>query len=393
MMWIQTCAVAAVLAGSADNAPDNAPAWRPGSAELLPLESLQGRSMDAELTDLNADGMPDLIVASEFGQNVVLLASRAGSFAESTNALPRGRIHDSEDIAVADFDADDRPDIVFVAEDDQTNELYLQTQPGVFIDASDRLPAPGGVSNAVLAVDIDADGDLDLILGNAGDNVVLLNDGAAGFTPDQDGRIPADARTTQDIEPADIDADGDTDLIIANEDGNRILINDGRGFFDDETDERLPSMPDIETREIDAADLDADGDLDLVFANVGWRPGKDPTNRVLLNDGTGVFTEAESLPPSGGNTLDTELADLDGDGDTDILFGHSQSGPPVQVWINGGNAAFKDRTASWVPQLTLVHTIDLEPIDLDADGKLDLYIANHVSADVLLVNKPVKNAG
>lgn len=366
--------------------PAESPRWRTVSSAWLPLESLQGRSMDAEITDLNADGRPDLIVASEYGQNIVLLASASGSFAESTNAIPRGRLHDSEDIAVGDFDGDDRPDIVFVSEDDQTNELYLQTKPGVFIDGSDRLPAPGGVTNAVLAIDIDADDDLDLILGNAGENVVLLNDGDAGFTPDQDSRIPVDPRTTQDIEPADINADGDTDLIIANEGGNRILINNGDGFFADETDELLPSMPDMETREIDAADLDADGDLDLVIANVGWRPGKDPANRVLLNDGTGVFSEVESLPSSGGNTLDTELADLDGDGDIDILFGHSQSGPPLQVWINDGNAAFEDQTASLVPQLQLVHAIDLEPIDFDADGKLDLYVANHVTADVMLMS-------
>lgn len=354
------------------------------SPAMLPTEMLQGRSMDAELIDLNGDGRLDLIVAAEFGQNVVLLSSGSG-FADSRNAIPRGRVHDSEDIATGDFDGDGRLDVVFVAEDDQANELYLQTKPGVFTDASEMLPSPGHVTNAVLALDIDGDGDLDLMLGNQGQNVVWLNDGGAGFAPDASGRIPEDARTTQDIEGGDLDNDGDLDLVIANENGDRVLINDGSGRFTDQSERRLPALPAIETREADLADLDGDGDLDLVLANVGWNPAMDARNRVLLNDGSGVFIDhTDRTPPNDGFTLDADCVDLDGDGDVDIVLGNSQKGPPVQVWLNDGAAGFTDATTAWVPSLKLTHAIDVEVVDLDGDGRWEIYIANHVSADKLL---------
>lgn len=360
------------------------------SARLLPLEALQGRSMDTRLVDLDGDGRLDLIVASEFGQNVVLLGGEAG-FADARNALPRGRLHDSEEIGVGDFDSNGLLDIVFVAEDDQTNELYLQTQPGVFVDASDHLPEPGGITNAVLVIDINGDGHLDLILGNRGRNVVLLNDGRAFFTPDEDGRLPEDDRITQAIAVGDINGDGHPDLVFGNENGNRVLINDGHGFFTDETEVRLPPMPVMETRDAELADVNDDGHLDLLFANVGWRPGNDPTNRLLINDGTGVFHDesADRLPPNALTTLDCKVVDLDGDGHPDIVCANMQGQTPVQVWINDGTGRFVDRTPEWVPPMKVLNPIHIEVADINGDGRPDIYIANHSSADRLLVQAGV----
>ena len=62
---------------------------------------------------------------------------------------------------------------------------------------------------------------------------------------------------------------GDQDVLIGNEDANRILINTGNGFFKDESSSRLPYRKEPEeTREVDVADIDADGDLDILYGNV-----------------------------------------------------------------------------------------------------------------------------
>ena len=390
-----TCSLACgVLPIATANAQDPASSrtLRDASPTALPLAMLQGRSMDAEWIDLNGDRRPDLIVASEFGQNVVLMTPADGRLDRATNALPQGRLHDSEDIAVADFDGDGHLDIVFVAEDDQTNELYLSDGHGAFVDASDRLPADGGVSNAVLAHDIDADGDVDLLIGNRGANVVLLNDGTARFTADTNGRLPVDGHTTQDLELGDIDGDGDLDLFVANEEANQLLVNDGRGFFADETALRTPQrLTPLETREADLFDANGDGHLDLVLANVGWRPTAEPPNLLLINDGRGHFSARDPLPGAVAFTLDVDAIDIDADGDFDLVLANV-NGPPLQILRNDGTGAFEDITAAVVPTLQILHGIDVEVMDINADGHLDIYIANHIGADRLLTTAPPSNA-
>jgi hypothetical protein len=117
-----------------------------------------------------------------------------------------------------------------------------------------------------------------------------------------------------------VDGDGDPDLLIANENDNALLLNDGTGVFAPAPDGALPlpAHPE-ETREADLADIDDDGDLDACFANVARLPGAVAQNRILLNDGAGRFTDATAdlLPAALSFSLDVDLVDIDGDGDLD----------------------------------------------------------------------------
>lgn len=377
----------ALTPGQSTTAPSSeAPiVYRDASALMLPLATVQGRTMDAEWADLNGDGRPDLIIASEFGQNAVLIMPENGDLRRAANALPQGRTHDSEDIAIADFNGDGALDVVFVAEDDQTNELYLGDGDGAFKDASDRLPQPGGVSNAVLAVDLDGDGHVDLLLGNKGPNMALMNDGQGRFVPAPD-RLPRDAATTQDLELGDLDGDGDLDLFVANEEENAILLNDGTGHF--KASDGLGSVTgSYETREADLFDADADGDLDVILANVRWRPGVDSRNVLLHNDGQGRFEFAvDATPMKQAFTIDVDPVDIDGDGDLDLVLANLQTSA-VEVWRNDGTGRFEPAPNGMVPNLPATHGIDVECVDLDGDGRLEIYLANHAGPDRLLTRE------
>ena len=316
---------------SSNTADDStkAKSFRNVTSTHLKSRNLGRNTMDGQAIDIDQDGDLDLILTIEYHPNVILINDGKGVLTdESAQRFPRNN-HDSEDIAIADFDGDGDLDIVYVSEDDAKNEFYRNKGNGYFEDASHLIPVKG-TSNAVETADIDKDGDFDLLIGNAGQNVILINDGKANFTDETATRLP----TTQDIELGDIDNDGDLDILEGNETYNRILINDGKGVFKDESFTRLPKIND-QTREADFGDVDGDGDLDIIFANVDFDGFGDPQNRLLLNNGKGKFTEAtQRLPTSKIRTVDADFVDLDGDGDLDILSGNRFNGSEKIVLIN-----------------------------------------------------------
>lgn len=392
-------AALATAAASCNSATGSGPAFQGLSTLLyddvsttdLPPGVLDGLSMDALPVDVDADGDLDIVVASEFATNVLLVNDGSGRFSDGSARIPQS-IHDSEDIGAGDFDSDGDIDLVIVSEDDQINELYLNNGSGRFADASSQLPSTG-ISNSVLVTDFDDDMRPDILIGNNGQNVLLLNNGNAQFIDDTAARLPLVSDITQDIESADIDNDGDLDLVVANEGANRILVNDGTGVFTDESATRLPfrTAPE-ETREADFGDVDGDGDLDILFANVTAFVGTaDPANRLLINDGAGVFTDetASRLPTDRDNSFDGDFIDVDGDGDLDIvtsntLFGGVGQLAPYRVLVNDGVGTFEDQTEDIFPATALGLGFDVEPGDFDGDGLLDLYLAGRGSPDILL---------
>jgi len=354
------------------------------STTNLPLGSLGGNNMDANTGDIDNDGDLDIVIAGEFIPNILLINDGDGIFTDESAARLPQVIHDSEDVGIADFDMDGDPDIVFVSEDDQVNELYFNDGDGIFTDVSNRLPV-NGTSNAVLAVDVNNDSIPDILIGNQGQNIVLINDGNGFFTNETSQRLPANTNTTQDLEWGDIDNDGDDDLLEGNENGNRLLLNDGDGFFTDVTVNQLPLPPaGEETREADFGDVDTDGDLDIFFANVTFSQGKQSQNRLLLNDGSGFYTDVTStnLPALLSNTVDGDFIDIDIDGDLDILTAQAFDGT-YQALLNDGTGIFTDRTDEVFLPAPTGSGIDVEAADFNGDDLLDLYLTGFQQTDYL----------
>ena len=116
----------------------------------------------------------------------------------------------------------------------------------------------------------------------------------------------------------DVDGDGDLDLLLARKSVlwcgalNGLFLNDGSGRFSDQS-WRLPRHFD-NTQAVALGDLDGDGDLDVLCGNVWELYNCGGDDRLYLNDGTGVFTDATAnLPPLARQTFAIELTDVDGD--------------------------------------------------------------------------------
>ncbi|MCE3001707.1 MAG: VCBS repeat-containing protein [Xanthomonadaceae bacterium] len=347
-----------------------------------------GLSMDAKAADLDGDGDLDLVVAMEWAPHLMLFNDGQGRFTDDPTRAPR-TTHDHEEAVLADLDGDRSIDILLVSEDDRAKELYLNDGKGRFRDASDRLRADA-VTNGAIAVDLDADGDRDLVFANAGADQVWINDGRARFTDESARRLPATDDVSQDVAAGDLDGDGDLDLVFGNEDGNRLLLNDGRGGFAGAPDAAWPAARE-ETRKVALGDVDGDGDLDVFLANVRFFQAQTPSaqDRLLLNDGQARLSDvtAERLPKDEANAAHGDLHDLDGDGDLDILRGDVVLGAPaprpVQALVNDGTGRFAPAADAAWPRVAC-NLFDSAQADFDADGAPDLYLACRQGSDVLL---------
>jgi hypothetical protein len=358
----------------------------------LPYKDLQLLSMDAGIADLDQDGDMDILIANEHRPNILLMNNGKGGFTnESALRIPQVA-HDSEDIGIADFDLDGDLDIIVVSEDDKTNELYLNNGDGTFMDGGDRIPVTG-TSNSVVVFDINADGAPDVLIGNNGQNKVLINTGTGHFKDESLERFGLFIDITQDLTLADVDNDGDQDVLVGNEDANRILINIGNGFFEDQSSDRLPyrSEPE-ETREVDVADIDGDGDLDMLYGNVqAFVDNALRQNRLLLNDGKGFFTDITNthLPKDDNRCFGVAFLDIDHDGDPDIMTGNTNGdqfggNTPYSVYLNDGKGKFIEGTDKIIPKGIGGRGFDIDFVDLNGDGIKDLFLSNRGSQDFLL---------
>lgn len=296
------------------------------------------------------------------------------------------------DVDLVDVDADGDLDIYLTEGTDtiagRPDRLLVNDGEGRFEDQSAlRLPPPNTQNSAKADFgDVDGDGDTDALVAGVLGEDLLLNDGDGFFTL-ANGQIPppivipplnrfdisADARLT------DIDGDGDLDALISNEnpfnpsptggDQNRIWMNDGNGVFTDETAERLPVAND-QTGAMLPGDVDGDGDLDIVVLNRGQ-------DFVLINhDGAGHFANetAARFPVTADSSRGGALADLDDDGDLDLVVGNSRN-EPVAQYRNNGHGVFTAVAFGHVP-LTGETVAGLVLVDLDEDGDGDVYLPN-----------------
>ena len=353
-------------------------------------------TLDVEFIDVDADGDLDLFVVEGTASpaprpNLLCINDGAGNFANETfSRLPPGAANSTE-VEAADVDGDG--DLDLIVANLGANQLILNDGAGFFTDVSaTNLPAPdpnflNDISAEARFADVDGDGDPDLLVSNenpfdptgGGQNRLLLNDGSGVFVDATAGRLPTAIDQTAGFAVGDIDTDGDLDLIVVNIGSNRVLLNDGAGFFTDETAILHPGDPGRSSRKGVLGDIDGDACLDLVVGNSRAEP-----NELWLGDCDGFFTDGSSMMPAdNATTTDIDLVDVDADGDLDVyvtnagtfLFGHGFLGEPNVLLVNKNGNKLKDKTDHAFPPESRPSS-GAEFGDVDGDGDLDLCIAN-----------------
>jgi len=281
--------------------------------------------------------------------------TEAGEWIERDVAYPQ---HGPTDVAAVDLDGDGDVDLLGSAKHSDTVGWFENLGGEVYTHR--QLSRDALEASSVVTGDLDGDGDLDVVSGSAQDDVVgwYENTGAGTFSE----RIVLSVATdgVSDVEVADLDGDGDLDVVAAAESQGDVVWfeNLGGGLFNTSETLAVGNGPDA----IDLADLDGDSDLDLVVAYdlgdaVEW----------LENLGGGVFAPAVTLDVALDGAVDVVAADLDGDGDLDVAAAADNAGE--LVWYdNLGGGVFGAAQILW----SEAGIAGVAAGDVNGDGSVDL---------------------
>jgi len=356
------------------------------------------------IADLGGSGWPDLLLYGPSGPHAVLGATGPGTFrAQAADLRLEGAL------AAADLDGDGSTDLLVRPPGRAGARPWrlLRNLGGWRFRESDQpleaLPGADASQIGTLELaDLDGDGDLDVYetrfiqepIGLQVPNVLWINDGLGRLSPvplahhDGGGSLGWSRAALL----ADLDGDGRTDILSVNAwaDGNAFFRQTGSGRFEDATrGSRLAGAVQDATGVV-AGDVDGDGALDvLVLALPAYGP-----SRLFHNDGRGHFRDVTSEAGLelyvASDDARAELADLDNDGDLDLvvcsglpLGATARDRPRTRVFLNDGRGHFTDITDA--TELGLAAT-DLVVEDFDGDGDLDIYLVRDGDSNRLFAN-------
>ena len=303
----------------------------------------------------------------------------ATSLDNGTSALAAGEFAYANVDLVASFSALNDFDVFF---DPDQNGSY-----------AGEGPFDGGVGPEGVAVaDFDGDGDDDVALPGSDGNLYLrIHNGGLVFNPFS---FPSGGALTnpRNLVPADFDEDGRADVAIADFGGDRITVwlnsADANPAFlfpaSNATSLDLPAGSGVQG--VTAADLDEDGDFDIIAAN----PTPDNIS-VFLNNGDGSFS-AKVDYPAGQDAFATAVGDFNLDGNPDIVvvnaFGVDGINGDFCVYLGNGDGSFdapETFTAGVDGLAQPNHPRSVAVGDFNEDGKPDLVFANSPGDSVTVV--------
>ncbi|QTA88232.1 choice-of-anchor D domain-containing protein [Desulfonema magnum] len=335
--------------------------------------------------DVDGDGDADLIVGNYGQTNRIYLNNGTTDPFRGVSGLDISTDkHRTRSLVLSDVDGDGDLDLI-AGNNNETNQLYLNngtSNPFRYVKGLD-ITADTDHTYSVVTGDVDGDGDADLIAGNKGEtNRLYLNNGTRNPFSNAAGLdITTDRNHTVSAILEDIDGDGDLDLIAGNDgETNRLYLNNGTTEpFKDIIGTDISTDTD-HTRALILGDVDGDGDADMIAGNDG------ETNRLYLNNGTSdPFSNAAGtdVTTDVSHTASLFLDDVDGDGDPDLIVGND--GEINRVCLNNGT-----RVPFYSPAMDISadihHTRSVLLADMDGDGDADLMTGNYGEPNRLYFN-------
>jgi len=324
-----------------------------------------------DIGDMDGDG--DLDIIAKDGARITWFENVDGQRNFVEQAAITSILRDASATTMADLNGDGLQDLIVAT--DGAIQWREAIAPGQFTTERTLM---GDIRRTVKMVpmDVDGDGDIDIVsMENVGRTIAWYENinSATSFSRHVISQIDADYPwLTADFRLADVDADGDSDLMVAWQTGSDAEVGwienvgGSQGFASGRnTIDNLGKG----TMNIATGDFDGDGDIDLATTFVD---GSQAAQTVIYDnsDGVGTFVLQTVLTTVAGGYASLDAGDVDGDGDTDLLAGSAVAGGLFWYQSLDGQGTFAD------PQQIAEHPdaqgVVVETSDLDGDGDDDV---------------------
>jgi hypothetical protein len=328
------------------------------------------------LGDLNADGVLDAVVANASAALSVFVGRGDGTFGPQAKFTTGAG---GNSVQLGDLDSDSDLDIALV--NGSTDDMSVLLNIGNAVFAPQTRVVVGDFPQGLALGDLDQDGDLDAVVANSGtfpafegDLNILRNNGNGTFA--SQARLAVSGRPWG-VTLGDVNSDGWLDLVTSHYEirSTSVRLGQGDGTFAAEV---LYNTGDVGD-EVTLCDLDGDGhdEMRLIYDVFGpeswlsvWRNNGDGTFATL---GAGAVTDFPE---------DIRCADVDLDGDLDVVLANQH----VTVLYNTGQWDFPQQ--AWFAAGAFPSGVGLG--DLDGDGAVDITVSSWLTNDIgVLLNRTI----
>jgi VCBS repeat protein/FG-GAP repeat protein len=337
---------------------------------------------DPVIEDFNRDGRSDIVLSilCSFGpgacsgfKGTILMPKAGGIFPLARTYVPEG-IRGAVTLAAGDLNEDGIPDLLTATQFQQNSNVgevsvFIGQQSGVLRPPLGSLA--GGTFTRYLALaDLNRDSHLDAVLANAGSGDVSVRLGQGTPFLQKPVNYPVGGRFPSVVAIGDFNGDDVPDLAVNSQfDLGTVFLGNGDGTF------RIGSRLPAAIRSLTTGDFNGDRKLDLAFSGstgVG----------ILLGDGDGTFHLFDLQPGQGGSL---QVADVNTDGKIDVVgFGEDSAGGLADIYLGIGDGSLQ--LPIHVHNGSDVGINSGAVADFNGDGKLDLAVTARASVAVMLGN-------